>query len=444
MSSEEFAIQVHHVSKTYQIYERPQHRLWQGLFRGHRRYYKEFWALKNVSFDVKKGEVVGIIGRNGSGKSTLLQIISGTLTPSTGTVSVGGRVAALLELGTGFNPEFTGRENVIMYASLLGLTQQEIDAKYPDIVEFADIHEFIDQAVKTYSSGMSARLAFAVAISVEPEILIIDEILSVGDEAFQRKCFGRIQEIRQKGTSIILVSHWPGMITELCDRAFLLDHGELLLSGEPKYVLSRYQRLAYAPIAMSEDIRSEIRKLSDGENVTSVPTSNQSQQYYPTKDFFDPSLISKSTVEYMNRGCQIVNVRVMNSENEKVNVLNHGQTYKYVYDVNVIGAVYNARFAMLIKSVYGIDIGGIVSHPVDQCITHLAAGTCLTVEFYFRALLNPGMFFMNAGALGNVDGEETFLHRIIDALAFRVQHDESSRTTAYVDFSVDPVCRIFQ
>ena len=191
-------IRVENLSKCYQIYDKPQHRLWQGLFRGRKQFFREFWALKDVSFEVRRGETVGIIGRNGSGKSTLLQMICGTLTPTSGTIDVRGRVGALLELGAGFNPEFTGRENVYMNGSILGLTREEIDARYEDIVAFADIGQFIDQPLKTYSSGMYVRLAFAVIANIEADVLVIDEALAVGDAFFVQKCMRFLRRFLEK------------------------------------------------------------------------------------------------------------------------------------------------------------------------------------------------------------------------------------------------------
>lgn len=195
--AEDTAIRISNLSKCFQIYEKPSDRLLQMLSRGYRKYYREFWALKGISFEVKKGETIGVVGRNGSGKSTLLQLICGTLNSSGGSIQVNGRIAALLELGSGFNPEFTGRENVYMNAAILGLKKEEIDSRYAEIESFAEIGQFIDQPVKTYSSGMAVRLAFAVAINSDPEVLIVDEALSVGDELFQRKCFSRIEAIKK-------------------------------------------------------------------------------------------------------------------------------------------------------------------------------------------------------------------------------------------------------
>src|SRR5690348_2740583 len=223
MSSEDFSIRVDRLSKRYEIYAQPAHRLKQMILpraqramrRSARTYFKEFWALRDVSFDVRRGETVGIVGRNGSGKSTLLQMICGTLHPTAGRISVGGRIAALLELGAGFNPEFTGRENVYLNAAVIGLSREEIDARFDDIAAFADIGDFMEQPVKTYSSGMYVRLAFAVAINVDPEILVVDEALAVGDELFQRKCFARIDAIRSKGATILFVSHSANAVVEL-------------------------------------------------------------------------------------------------------------------------------------------------------------------------------------------------------------------------------------
>lgn len=250
MSSDQFAINVTNLTKRYAIYNQPRDRLKQFVLprlqrlvgKTQKHYFKEFWALDDVSFAVRRGETVGVIGRNGSGKSTLLQIISGTLAPSSGCVKTRGRVAALLELGSGFNPEFTGRDNVWLNAALLGLSEAEIEARYDAILAFADIGEFINQPVKTYSSGMVARLAFSVAVQVSPDILIVDEALSVGDMAFQEKSFTRMKRIRDTGTSILLVSHSPSAVRNFCERAIWLNSGRVRAIGERLSVCDEYQR----------------------------------------------------------------------------------------------------------------------------------------------------------------------------------------------------------
>jgi len=242
MGSGDIAIRVSNLSKCYHIYDAPRDRLKQTLFGGRRTYYREFWALKDVSFEVRRGEAVGIIGRNGSGKSTLLQLITGTLNPTSGATEVNGRVAALLELGSGFNPEFTGRENVYLNGALLGLTRQEIDARFDAIAAFADIDQFIDQPVKSYSSGMLVRLAFAVQVQIEPDILIVDEALAVGDALFQKRCFQQIEKLTANGTSLLFVSHDQEAMRTLTHHSILLSHGEVKASGTSAEVLLEYRR----------------------------------------------------------------------------------------------------------------------------------------------------------------------------------------------------------
>jgi lipopolysaccharide transport system ATP-binding protein len=253
MSSNDTAVKVENLSKCFEIYNSPRDRLKQFLLprlqkffgKNSKKYFKEFHAIKNVSFEIKRGETVGIIGKNGSGKSTLLQMICGTLTPTSGSVHTRGRIAALLELGSGFNPEFSGRDNVYMNAALLGLSKQEIDEKYESIVEFADIGDFVNQPVKTYSSGMTVRLAFAVQAQVEPDILIVDEALAVGDAKFQARCFDRLRQLKDNGTSILLVTHSTEQIVTHCSRAILLSGGGVLEAGEPRQVANRYLDLLF-------------------------------------------------------------------------------------------------------------------------------------------------------------------------------------------------------
>src|ERR1043166_755279 len=240
------AVRVDSVSKQYRIYDRPADRLKETLTRGHWKAHREFWALSDVSFEVEAGTTTGIIGPNGSGKSTLLQIITGTLQPTHGSVWHDGRIAALLELGAGFNAEFTGIENIFMNASLLGLSKAETEALLPEIASFAEIGDFIYQPLKTYSSGMYVRLAFAVAVAVSPQILIIDEALAVGDAVFQHRCMRRIKQMQESGTTILFVSHDPGAVRALCNHAILLNQGQMIAAGAPSAVLNRYQKIIMA------------------------------------------------------------------------------------------------------------------------------------------------------------------------------------------------------
>ncbi|MDP3875752.1 MAG: polysaccharide ABC transporter ATP-binding protein [Methylobacter sp.] len=272
-STDVAAISINNLSKCYQLYEQPHDRLKQFLWRGRKQYFREFWALRDVSFEVGKGEVLGIIGRNGAGKSTLLQLLCGTLTPTSGNVQVNGRITALLELGAGFNPEFSGRENVYLSASIMGLPKHEIDARFEEIVDFSGIREFIDQPVKTYSSGMYVRLAFSVATSVDPDILVVDEALSVGDGEFARKSFDRIRSMKEAGKTILFCSHTLYQVEVFCDRVLWLDHGECQHLGKSQDVVQRYsdfllgdsQQIApVQPVAVAEVVQETVVQAPQG------------------------------------------------------------------------------------------------------------------------------------------------------------------------------------
>lgn len=265
--SSNYAIKIDSLSKNYQLFDKPSDRLKQMLFRGKKKYYREFDALQNISFEIAKGETVGIIGRNGSGKSTLLQIIAGTLTPTNGKIKVNGRVAALLELGSGFNPEFTGRENVYLNGAILGISKSEMDNRFNDIIEFADIGDFIDQPVKTYSSGMYIRLAFSIAINVEADILIVDEALAVGDTKFQIKCIEKMKEIKENGTTILFVSHAGEQVKRFCEKGIWLENGKIKEIDTATNVVNHYEDSLHMDIlnqqiqaVKSENHHTEINK----------------------------------------------------------------------------------------------------------------------------------------------------------------------------------------
>jgi lipopolysaccharide transport system ATP-binding protein len=446
--SSNVAIKVDNVSKCYHIYDRPGDRLKQFImprfqrFLGKqaKRYFGEFWALQDVSLEIRKGETVGIIGRNGSGKSTLLQLICSTLSPSTGSVTTNGRISALLELGSGFSPEFTGRENVYMNAAILGLSRSEIDARFDDIAAFADIGTFIDQPVKSYSSGMMVRLAFAVAINVDPEILIVDEALSVGDELFQRKCFSKIEAIRSKGATILFVSHSATQIVELCDRAVLMDGGEKLAVGTPKQIVGRYQKLLYAPeqtrLAIREEIRAQHADAVDGplagrQDVGAVVDQEKGE----VADTFDPHLKPASTIEYESHGAHIADYMITTLTGDRVNTLTLGAVYRYSYRVTFHKSATHVRFGMLIKTTSGLELGGAVTASSPRSsLVYVAAGETYTATFDFRCSLNPGVYFLNAGVVGDVAGTELYLHRVADAAIFRVAPKSDNLATGIVDF----------
>ena len=454
--SSEIAIKVEGLSKCYQIYDQPRDRLKQFILphlqsmfgRKPEQYFREYWALRDLTFEVKKGETVGIIGRNGSGKSTLLQIICGTLNSTGGSIQTHGRIAALLELGSGFNLDFTGRENVYLNAAILGLRTDEIDQRFGDIVAFADIGDFIDQPVKTYSSGMMVRLAFAVAINVDPQILVVDEALSVGDELFQRKCFSRIEAIRKAGATILFVSHSGGTVVELCDRAVLLDAGELLAVGRPKQIVGRYQKLLYAPADKRAQLRDEMRRDSDAgityqsdsvqeQNAPLLAPEAPPQQELP--ESYDPALVPASTIAYASYGAVIHDPAIYTLGGERVNNLIRGKIYCYRYRVRFEHAASNVRFGMLIKTTSGVELGGAASASSNRTsLPFVSAGHDYTVDFEFCCRLNAGVYFLNAGVVGEMKGSETYLHRLIDIAMFRVISESENLCTGIVDFSCMP------
>lgn len=463
MSSKDLSVRADHLSKRYEIYAQPVDRLKQMVLSRLRRsagmservYFDEFWALRGVDFQIRRGETIGIVGRNGSGKSTLLQIICGTLSPTEGEIEVNGRIAALLELGAGFNPEFTGRENVRLSGLLYGLSERELLDRYDNILEFAEIGNFINQPVKTYSSGMYVRLAFAIAINVSPDILVIDEALSVGDESFQRKCFARIEKIRESGATILFVSHSAGTVIELCNRALLLDTGELLTQGSPKRVISRYHKLLYAPVEAAAMLREAIRSEGSGNDADSRHALVEAAQTSPLDEkedadalaeeaYLDEGLVPKSTVSYERRGAKIDVPAVYTVSERKVNVLRGNGEYIYSFRVAFDKHAAGVRFGMAIKTVSGLALGGCAtaSSPADGL--NAEPGQTYVARFRFRALLAPGIYFLNAGVTAVESEGDIFLDRIIDAVMIRIMPDSRRLATEFVDFDMQPEVKFFE
>jgi lipopolysaccharide transport system ATP-binding protein len=322
----------------------------------------------------------------------------------------------------------------------------------PELLAFADIGDFVDRPVKTYSSGMALRLAFAVATAVAPRILIIDEALAVGDEAFQRKCFARIENIRESGAAVLFVSHSPAQILELCDLALLLDGGEMLLLDEPKLVVPQYQRLLYAPAAAGARLRQRLKDESaphdaaadaqrgartvdvDGAPATDSPSARARAPRLVAA--LDPDLRSASVVEYPEHGARIHPPRIMTAAGEQVNVLVAGETYTYAYEVEFLQPARRVHLGMMVKTTSGVELGGGKYPEAGPLESVVAAGTRLRVRFEFCCQLFPGMYFVNAGVMGERDGVDTYLHRLVDAVAFRVQPDPSRQASGYVDFAV--------
>jgi ABC-type polysaccharide/polyol phosphate transport system ATPase subunit len=314
--SQEIAIQASKLSKTYKLFKEPVDRLKEALHPFRKKYHTDFHALSDVTFDVYKGETLGIIGKNGAGKSTLLKILTGVLTPSSGTYSVRGRISSLLELGTGFNPELSGIENVFFNGMLLNIPREELEHKLSSILAFADIGEFIEQPVKVYSSGMFARLAFAVAFHVDPDILIVDEALSVGDMAFQKKCFDKFHEIRSKGSTILFVSHDPFQVKGYCQRALYLKNGEVVIFGNSSDVVDAY----------SYDQESEIRAKANKARVIKEETKDQSD-----------AVAQSVTENSNNHHISITGAKLTNLRGEEVNEIMTGQSVTFSFTYKVVG-----------------------------------------------------------------------------------------------------------
>ncbi len=444
MSSDDIAISARNLTKTYRIFGHPGDRIKQSMSFGLRKYHRVFTAVKNVSFDIRKGEITGIIGSNGSGKSTLLQLVCGILKPTAGSISVNGRVSALLELGAGFNPEFSGRENVYFQGALMGLTRVQMDQRFDDIAAFADIGEFVDQPVRMYSSGMYIRLAFAVAVNVDSEVLIVDEALAVGDARFQSRCFRKICDIRDSGKTILLVTHVLDQIVNICDRAGFVDEGELLMIGAPKTIVGQYQRLLSATPGMRNSIREQLgggRMVNQDSNegpseekwTAAACETENGDDMVPETFTSAPSLVN--TITYEPQGAIIESLKIMTDSGQHVNNLYAGRTYYYAYRVHFQRYTKNARFWMLVKTSSGIELGGGTSAKnITEGIPWIPSESTIDVKFYFDCMLNAGTYFLNAGVMGNVEGTDIILHRLLDAEMFHVMERADSCATAIVDF----------
>lgn len=447
----EVAIRVEHLSKCFHVYDLPRHRLQQFVLPALRRsvglpapnYFREYWALHDVSFTINKGETVGIVGKNGSGKSTLLQLICGTLTPTSGEVEANGRIAALLELGSGFNPEFTGIENVYLNGAVLGLDRQEIDARLDDILAFADIGDFIKQPVKTYSSGMAVRLAFAVQTVVDPDIFIVDEALAVGDEKFQRKCFARLEDLKERGTSILFVSHSASSVKELCDNALLLNEGQKLLYGPAGDVIKHYQRLIYAPHEKYLQLIEEYKCLDLAEADAPLQLSDESslKNAVVSEDEYDPGLTPESTICYPEQGARIESLEAFNSIGERVNVLSPGAEYQFIVSGSFDRDCESIYFGMHIRTISGLEVTGQRYPQEPHVVERARAGEKFKVSFSCRMSLAPGTYFAGCGVWSHY--EPNSLHRIIDAIMFRVSPSKESHSFGYCDMmTVQPKLEI--
>jgi ABC-type polysaccharide/polyol phosphate transport system ATPase subunit len=377
------ALRIENISKQYRIYAKPGDRLKESLTRGRMKRHREFWALKDVSFEIEKGTTTGIIGPNGSGKSTLLQIITGTLEPTHGSVWYDGRIAALLELGAGFDPEFTGIENVFMNASLMGLSRAQTQALMPEIERFAEIGDFIHQPVKTYSSGMYVRLAFSIAISASPDILIIDEALAVGDAIFQHRCMRRIKEMQDRGVTIFFVSHEAGAVRALCSRAILLHGGRMEADGDTLDVLNRYQK-----IIMGREEAYE----------AAAPVHNEPQPAaeLPIDEYADPLL--RPVFRHGDGSAEVLSVELLDAGGQRIDLIETGEAVTVRMRVRFSSDLEDPVFGFLIRNRHGIHLYGTNTNLQGLNFGNVRRGEIFEVTFRFDCWLAPEFYSITAAS----------------------------------------------
>lgn len=428
--AEDIAISVNDVSKMYKLYDNPMDRLKESLGLSRKKKYKEHYALNHVSFQVHKGETVGIIGTNGSGKSTILKIITGVLSPTGGEVSVNGRISALLELGAGFNGEYSGLENVYLNGSMIGFSREEIDAKLQSILDFADIGEFIHQPVKTYSSGMFVRLAFAVAINIDPEILIVDEALSVGDVFFQAKCYRKFEEFKEMGKTILFVSHDLSSIGKYCDRVVLLNKGEKLAEGGAKEMVNLYRRVLvnqYDDADLEEGAENaeagQDGQLTDGTDGENVSKKEHAGGGRAMKDSLN---LNPKVLEYGSKLGEIVDFAIRDDTGMITNVIEKGKEFSVQMKVRFQADVNDPIFAFTLKDLKGTEITGTNTMYEHTPVKPQKAGDVREITFKQIMPLEAGEYMLCLGCTGYKDGDFTVFHRLYDVCNLTVITDKKA------------------
>lgn len=413
---QDYVIRVENLCKDYKLYDNKKERLWEGLFPSRKHRPKIHSALKNVNLRVRRGETIGVIGVNGSGKSTLLKILTGVVTPTSGTVEVNGRVSALLELGAGFNTEYTGIENIYLNGTMMNIPREEMDALLPQIIEFADIGEFINQPVKNYSSGMFARLAFSVAISVKPDILIVDEALSVGDIFFQTKCYKKFDEFREAGMTILFVSHDLGSISKYCSRTILLNRGEVAAEGEPKEVVDLYKKMLAKQ--MSEETEQEAPDARDGAPGDSAV-------------WREAMVCNPERLEYGDKSVEIVDFGIFDRKGFLTNTIPLGEPFSIRIKARFQRDIEEPIFAFTIKNKLGIELTGTNTMFENTRVGACRAGETLVISFTQRVLLRGGEYLLSLGCTGFGKDELEVYHRLYDICNFLVVC--SKDTVGYFD-----------
>lgn len=420
----EYAIQVKDVSKLYKLYDRTSDRVKDALgLSGKQKLYKEHYALHDMNFSIKKGECVGIIGTNGAGKSTILKIITGVLNPSEGEVVIDGRISALLELGAGFNQEYTGIENVYLNGTMIGFTREEIDEKMDDILAFADIGDFVYQPVKTYSSGMFVRLAFAVAINIEPEILIVDEALSVGDVFFQAKCYRKFEEFKQAGKTIVFVSHDLSSIQKYCDRAILLNKGRKMAEGTPKEIIDLYKKV------LVNQVDDEGNAVDGAAHQMTDAISEKGTDW---KSHFQ---INPLINEYGEGIAEIIDFAIVDESGTLTATITKGSRFKIVSKVLFHKDVKDPIFTYSFKNVQGVTITGTNTMFERVFVEEAKAGETYVATFEQEMTLQGGEYLLSISCTGYQGGEFKAYHRLYDVLNVTVVSDKN--TVGFYDMNAN-------
>lgn len=418
------AIKVDHVSKMYKLYDKPSDRLKESLGLTRKKKYHEHWALNDVCFEVKKGETVGIIGTNGSGKSTILKIITGVLNPTAGEVVIDGRISALLELGAGFNMEYTGIENVYLNGMMIGFSREEIDQRLDDILKFADIGDFVNQPCKTYSSGMFVRLAFAVAINIDPEILIVDEALSVGDVFFQAKCYRKFEEFKKKGKTILFVSHDLSAISKYCDRAILLNQGVKLGEGSPKDMIDAYKQVLVGQYETPKAGVDVPDLTADGDVRAALDKQKKKQEAARMG-------VNPETLEYGTKQAEIVSYYITDKNDVQTTAILKGDEFTMHMKVKIGQDLPAPIFAFSIKNIKGVEITGTNTMFEKTFLESVKVGQVLEITFRQKMRLQGGDYLISLGVTGYEKDTFKVYHRLYDVLNITVVSDKD--TVGYFD-----------
>lgn len=429
------AIQVEHLDKVYKLYDKPMDRLKESLGLTHKKKYIEHYALHDVDITIQQGECLGIIGTNGSGKSTILKIITGVLNPTAGKVTVDGRISALLELGAGFNMEYTGIENIYLNGTMIGFSREEIDKRLGDILDFADIGEFVHQPVKTYSSGMFVRLAFAVAINIEPEILIVDEALSVGDVFFQAKCYHKFDEFKKMGKTILFVSHDLSSISKYCDKVVLLNQGKKLGEGTPKEMIDAYKRVLVGQYEIDDKEEEENKK----ERLVDDPVLMEA--VIRDKKAAKEGVGNPEVLEYGNKEAEIVEFYVTDAKGIRSTAVMKNEEFNICMKVQFHAPVAAPIFAFSFKDVKGTEITGTNTMFEKAYLESAGKGECKQITFTQKMTLQGGEYLLSLGVTGYEGSDFKVYHRLYDAINITVISDKN--TVGFYDMcsavKVEPV-----